>query len=538
MAIVRMISRDPAEFRAFQSRMTTVGKIRLGQMETPEGRKARPVKLDRFRFTSPTEALIRAVAERYGGEVEQWTPQGSRVTQWEAVSDVAAVPVYMVNGQDLDPWYEAWAAGRTCVRRCDGEINKIDQSPCLCNGPDRPSDPRQLCKPTIRVQVMLSEIPGIGSWMLESHGENACAEIATFGPLVARAPMPIPAMLRLRREQRREWNPDKRGGAGFESKDFYVPWFEVFGVTARQVAIGGDALTTALAAAGAPALLGGDRRAIEAAPPMSAPPAQTPQAGAGITPTPIDPAPRPADNGNLRPGEPDPNGGIRIDREEFTRILAAIEGAPNLPHLDGIRNELARRNIRYKAVMDAWVSKRAAIEAAEQLNRMAEVDPDGFADAVDSLKPEDRAELRRRLTALENNDGSAFTSEPSEYKEHFSEPPVGRGEGPQHLDPEDVEQLYEGEPVGELVGAAVLGHQQDAVEGEVEGDGLPMLPDGDYQVAEQWPALMTLAGQRTPPWTLDQTRAAVVAAFDLNHVGEASGLQLARVAAAMKQGLL
>ena len=60
MPIRQMINtREPGTPREFQQRLTVVGKIRLGVFATPEGRRGRPEKIDTFRFTSPTEGLIR-----------------------------------------------------------------------------------------------------------------------------------------------------------------------------------------------------------------------------------------------------------------------------------------------------------------------------------------------------------------------------------------------------------------------------------------------------------------------------------------------
>lgn len=350
MAIRRMISKDPAEFRAFQSRMTTVGKIRLGVYDVPPGQRGRPKKIDTFRFTSENEALIRAVADAYGGDVRQWTPQGSKTSEWEVISATAALPVYVVNGQDLEPWYEAWAGGRTCVRRCDGIVNKITQDLCVCipaDGTPSKLAAKDQCKPTIRVQVMLAEIQGLGSWMLESHGENAARELSVFREFIAAAPMPVPAMLRLRHENRRQWNFEKKK---FDSLDFYVPWLDISAVNAEQIAIGGDALTQALAAAGAPAIGGSAQMAIEARP-VSAP------AGAvtedALTPT-ASPSPPPFDIEGLRP-----------------RILLDIEACTTVEALNGIRDKLVTRGVDDQQVREAWRSKVNAIGAANVLRMNA-----------------------------------------------------------------------------------------------------------------------------------------------------------------------
>jgi hypothetical protein len=350
VAIIRMINtRDPGEFREFQQRMVPVGKIRLG---TYNGRY--PEKLSTFRFTSEDGDKVRAAAAAYGGTAEQWTPQGSKTPQWEVISEAKAIPVYLVNGQSLDPWYEAWAGGRTCVRRCDGVTNKITDTPCVCIPADGSAPKlavKDLCKPTIRVQVMLVEVPGLGSWLMESHGENACAEISAFGPFVAAARTQIPAVLRLREENRREWNPNKKGGPGFESKSFYVPWFDISAITMQQVAVGGDALTQALRAAGGSAALGaGPAQAAIEARPVSAP--VPPPAAAPDAP----------DVDKLRP-----------------MILADIELQETREGLDAIKEKLKARGINDRRVIDAWLSKANALTAAAGLAEVRRVNEAAIA---------------------------------------------------------------------------------------------------------------------------------------------------------------
>lgn len=476
LAIVRMISRDIAEFREFQARLTTVGKIRLGVYATPEGKRGRPEKIDTFRFTADNEALIRAVAEQYGGEVGQWTPQGSSKAQWQVITDANAVEVYVVNGQRIDPVYEAWAGGRTCVRRCDGVLEQIKSEPCLCNGPDRPQNPRDLCKPTVRVQVMLQRIQGLGSWLLESHGENACMELAMFGPFVASAPMPVPALLRLRRETRRQWNAEKDK---FDTLEFYVPWFDISVVSARQVAIGGDALTQALAAAGAPAAIGGSpQHALAAvAEPSAEPPVEQP------------------------PLAPDQG----ISDELRAKILRDIEAQDSPGALLGIQAKLKGRGITDQAVKDAWRSKFNALEAHAQAGQAPSEPEYAVGDTVVV-------------------GGIEFTK--------ISDNPFPSGSEAAQL----AEQI-EAEVQAEMARAEAA----EIVEGTVEGDGsgLPMLPDGSYgDFNTELPKLMALAGQRTPPLNTDQLREVIIATFELPKASDASGYQLAQLAEAMRQGLM
>jgi len=512
MAIVRMISRDLAEFREFQGRMVTVGKIRLGVYN---GRY--PEKIDTFRFTSEDGNRVHAIAQAYGGTAEQWIPQGSTKPQWEVITALKAVPVLIVNGQDVEPWYEAWGSGRTCIRRCDGIVNKVDGSACLCNGPDRPADARKLCKPTIRVQLMLAEAPGFGSWMLESHGENACQEIAPLGPFIATARIAIPAVLRLRAETRREWNPEK---GKFETKNFYVPWLDTPQLTVKQIMAGGEELTQAIIASGGSAMIGGTvRQAIGAAPAAASVPAVEPEAVPAV---------------------------VELDDEERQRILVAIEGAPGLPRLDGIRSGLKKRGIGDQTVIDAWMSKRNAIRAAEEMAATAQEAEQEAADPRDA--------------ALAGGRGF-FADELAQYDEAVARgadhAAIVEAGGPAHwLATDDQARSYaEFEAaVGDTVtvggieftkigdnpfSPGVLGDMFEApVEGVVEGepDPLPQVPDGDYDADELYTLLLTGGGLQAPPLTTGEVGALVIRTFGVEHLGQATGLQLARLRAGLKAG--
>lgn len=528
MAIKRMISRDVEEFRAFQSRMTTVGKIRLG-VYNPEGR-GRPEKLDRFRLTSPDEQLIRAVAEEYGGTPEQWQPQGGGAKQWQVITDARALHVYAVNGQNIDPVYESWAGGRTCVRRCDGVTELIKQEPCLCNGPDRPA-PRDLCKITTRVQVMLQRIPGIGSWLLETHGENAAAELATLGPFIAQAPMAVPGMLRLRPEKRREWNADK---GKFDTKDFFVVWLDISAVTSQQVAIGGDAVTQALRSAGAPSAIGGgERQAIEAAP------------------------------GSVRMhvevSNPPTAEGITADLR--ARILAKIEAQTTVEGLADMQAKLKEQGITDGAVIDAWKSKLAGVKARDEARakaaQIAEATPEQLQDAVDALPVGQRVRLAEILGQEPPftdpaDDMPRMLPFPSKEEMDAAEAAgtlcCGGYRTPDEkwspCEPCPVMQARQGREALVQRAEAVLPPEKaaelrDIVEGTVEGPTgpvLPMVPDGDYDADDQYTILMTGAGRQTPPLTTQEVNGLICTTLDVNSPQEATGWQLARLIAGLKAG--
>lgn len=551
MAIVRMISRDLAEFRAFQTRSTEIGRIRIGQFTVPEGKKGRPVKLDRFRLTSTTEDHIRVAAAEYGGEARPYSPQGGGQQQWEVITEAAALDVWIVNRQLIDPVYEMWGAGRTCTRRCDGEWNTVLQEPCLCNDPERrPADPRQLCKITTRVNVMLPKVAGLHSWRLETHSENAAVEMAApaVAGLVRAAQVPVPATLRLRKEMRRERN---HAEGKFETKDFFVPWFDLSRIGAQALAGGEETLRVALTGAGAPELLA-DQRAIGVAPPMSAPPALTqgPQAPhAAPVPPPVAETLQPA---GLSDGE-------------LARILVAIEKADTPEALTKLGEAFKARDVRHKDVYAAFRSKRAAVEAAEQLAREAELrheySPDPWAE--EPVVFED-AEREYAVGDTVTVAGIEFTISDDPFPPSDDSPLAGaaRGDDPRvaalaggrDFFSDDLpgydEAIRRGATHAGIVAAGGPTHwlagddqarvwvEPDGVE-DGPGAGLPMVATGTAgPVAVELSALMAAAGQRVPPWTTDMVRAATVAAFNLGHVGEASGEQFLRVRLALEQGLL
>jgi hypothetical protein len=256
--------------RDLQAKLTEMGRIRIGhRVPTRNGNSTRPAKLDRFKFTSEAEHLVRAVAELYGGEVEPYTGEGVRGRQFAVVTDASDIPVYLPK-QNIDPFYEAWAGG-VCTRRCDGERDIIHDNPCDCNPEKR------ACKPTTRLNVMLADVPGIGVWRLESHGIYAAMELSQLAHLLGATSLPIPGRLVLQARARKFFN---QAEGKVESRDWFTPVVLIDSVTARQVAIGGDALTQALSVGQEHALT-----APPAAPAIEAAPASPPPAARQQSPS-------------------------------------------------------------------------------------------------------------------------------------------------------------------------------------------------------------------------------------------------------------
>jgi len=162
-----------------QISLREVGRIRCGdQVKAGKGRA--PRKLDRFRFTSDDAELLSLIAYHYGGDVEPWAdaPSGE---QLQVYCTAERIPVMVVPGlRPITQWWEAWSGGG-CLRRCDGQRDVISGKACPCDAEDD-----RLCKPTTRLHVVLPEIPGLGTWRLETHGYYAAVELGGTMALVTK----------------------------------------------------------------------------------------------------------------------------------------------------------------------------------------------------------------------------------------------------------------------------------------------------------------------------------------------------------------
>jgi hypothetical protein len=224
-----------------QQRLRELGRIRIGQKVATAKGGTRPGKLDRFRLTSPSKELLDRVAAKYGGTVNPWTPEGG-AGQFEVITETKRMPIH-VPPQPVSQYFELWSGGG-CQRRCDGVTELLKDRPCIC-GPD--PEQRQ-CKPTTRLNVVLSEIEGVGVWRLESHGYYAALELPGVAELLAQTGGYVEAFLGL--EQRTA----KRDG---QTRHWMVPTIDL--------AITPAALMAGAATVG-PAVQGGPQRAAIEAP--------------------------------------------------------------------------------------------------------------------------------------------------------------------------------------------------------------------------------------------------------------------------------
>jgi hypothetical protein len=154
-----------------QSRFREVGRIRTGEV-VEKGGKSYPARLDNFRLTSSDRDALEAAAVRYGGTVEPWKEAFELYTESDRL-DVMLPPRGAAEPYSL--WYELWSGGGI-QRRCDGTTmvaggDEDNDSLCQCDPEAR------LCAPTMRVPFLLPDLPGLGTWRLETKSYNAAAEM-------------------------------------------------------------------------------------------------------------------------------------------------------------------------------------------------------------------------------------------------------------------------------------------------------------------------------------------------------------------------
>lgn len=203
-----------------QIRMRQLGEIRIGHVVEMDNGKTRPAKLDKFRFTSPSEAILTAVASAFGGDVKPWTPANGGASEYEVYTEANRIPV-IIPPTAVTQWYELYQ-GSKCVRRCDGRTEHKSDDACKCN-PERRD-----CAMTTRLNVMLADVPPLGLWLLTSRGYYAAMELPPIADLLARGGGHVPGWLGVeeRRIVRDRVNP-KAGQSPTETIRFMVPTLDI-----------------------------------------------------------------------------------------------------------------------------------------------------------------------------------------------------------------------------------------------------------------------------------------------------------------------
>lgn len=251
-----------------QRRHAEVFRIRLGDKTD----KGAPRKLtDSIRITSPSEQVVRAFADAYGGDVQPWNTEGQ---QWQVYLPTTEIPVMVLPGNSISQWWEMYR-GSVCERRCDGYTEQLGGQPCVCppDLADRMAD-RNACRPTTRINVLCPDVEVVGAGSLVTHGmvaaETLPQSIAVAEAALARGLM-VPAVLRI---------VEHKG-----KRHYVVPQLEIVGVSLTALSTGEVSRPTLAAparaevAAGPPAAIGPGGGGSTAPPPAPRPIEQPPLPG-------------------------------------------------------------------------------------------------------------------------------------------------------------------------------------------------------------------------------------------------------------------
>jgi hypothetical protein len=238
-----------------RARVVEHGRLRAGT----KSEKGAPVKSKTWRATSSDRDALEDLAAIYGGTVRTWQPADGR-SQYEVHTTSPMLKVVLPPDALSGPSYEHWGRG-ICLRRCDGitmetPIGTPDgqewlEEPCACK-----ADGRLLCKPKIRLSVILPEIRFGGVWRLDSSSWNACDELPgmvdLIGQMSASGGMPI-VELHLEERNATRLVTDRSGNEKAQKQNFIVPKL-VVPVSAQALAAGAGTFG-AIAGPERPALL-------------------------------------------------------------------------------------------------------------------------------------------------------------------------------------------------------------------------------------------------------------------------------------------
>ena len=188
-----------------QRRFREIGRIRCGDQVVASSGKSRPNKLSAFRLTSEDQDALLQAAGLYGGEVRPWK-DAPTPNQFELYTDAVAFDVlFPATDLGFSQYFEDWTAA-VCQRRCDGVTDTVSESPCVCDPAERQ------CKPVTRLNVILAELQGIGTWRLQTTGYFAASEMGSLDELLKnRLPGTsslLPARLMLTNRQTKKVGPD------------------------------------------------------------------------------------------------------------------------------------------------------------------------------------------------------------------------------------------------------------------------------------------------------------------------------------------
>lgn len=237
-----------------KARLPVAGRIRSGVkvpfVNNKGENKIKPVAIETFRFTCRRREDLEILAGLYGGTVRPWSDPKSE-DKWEVISEATEIKVVLPPDPLGDSFYELWT-GKGLRRRCDGITSEQPrpgpdgiewwEGQCVC----RQKGVKE-CKPKLRLQLLLPELPLRGTWRFDTSSDQAVDEL----------PGMVEALLNLQGEglTRGLFRLERRQSQG-GAQQFIVPALGI--AESLEGLIAGRARLAALPAA--PTEAGGDAR--------------------------------------------------------------------------------------------------------------------------------------------------------------------------------------------------------------------------------------------------------------------------------------
>jgi Recombination directionality factor-like len=313
-----------------QRQMRELGRLRCGYSEMKPTRsgenKPQPVKSATWILTSRHRHYLEAAVELgWGRDIENWTPQGQRTSQWRLTTDMPSIDALLPPGDPISQHYEMWSGGG-CTRRCNGEREQTTNQACVCR--EEYGDEfyrrsaREVCKTYTRLGVILPQLPDVGQWQIVTKGYHSAVELPAQVDLIRYATggtLAVPIALGI--EQRSELDEGKR-------RDYQVVILQVRGAVMGPM-LTAAAERAAIEAGGQPA-----RQAIE----------QAPRSQNGHAPGPVE----------------------QSRQQVILELHQLITDAKTIDDLNDVRRLCVQAEIRDAPLLTRWRERGKQIQMAQQ----------------------------------------------------------------------------------------------------------------------------------------------------------------------------
>ena len=168
-----------SRIKTLPTRYPELGRLRSGYSD--DDNKMQPLR--KWRVTTKDERAIHVIAGLYGGVPQKWE---ERPDEFELFTESETLNI-LLPPDALFTAYEAWGSGGN-KRRCDGETctvpiqdpegGHLEEVPCWCLAKGLvPGESKDACNVTVRLKVVMPDVPGLGTWMFTSGSQYAAMEL-------------------------------------------------------------------------------------------------------------------------------------------------------------------------------------------------------------------------------------------------------------------------------------------------------------------------------------------------------------------------